>query len=63
MIGTKLYRIEFRIIEGTIQAGFSGREFYPDKPVDDWSWFNVMGENKNDCIDEIIAKLKSLKND
>lgn len=62
MIGEKLYRIDFRIIQGTIQNSFfSGRDFMPNTPVDDWPWFNVMGKNKNDCIDEIVAKLISLK--
>ncbi len=62
MIGDKLNWIEFRIGTGTIQQSFSGgRDFSPDSPIEEWPWFRVIGPNKNISIDEIIAKLNSLK--
>ena len=61
MIGTKLYWVEIRIGEGTIQETFAGRDFMPDSPLEEWPWFRVVGENKDKSIDEVIAKLQSLK--
>lgn len=61
MIGTKLHWVEIRIGEGTVQETFAGRDFMPDSPIEEWPWFRVVGENKDTSIDEIIAKLQSLK--
>lgn len=33
----------------------------PDSPIEEWPWFRVVGENKDKSIDEVIAKLRSLK--
>jgi len=61
MIGDKLYFIEFRHCEGTIQSGFAGRDFLPNTPEDEWPRFRVLNPDKNQAIDEMIAKLRSLK--
>lgn len=61
MAADKLYFIEFRTSEGTIQPSFSGRDFIPDTREDEWPTFRVLGEDKNTVIDEIIAKLYTLK--
>lgn len=58
----KLYFIEFRTCEGTIQPAFiGGRDFVPDIPEAKWPTFRVLGENKNEAIAEMVAKLNSLK--
>lgn len=56
----KIYFIEIRWCEGSIHHVF-GRDFIPNTPEYEWPTFRVLGANNNDCIDEIIAKLKSLK--
>lgn len=61
MIGEKIYFIEFRTCEGTIQSTFAGRDFVPNTPIHEWPTFRVLGKNKNDSINEMIAKLESLK--
>lgn len=61
MIGEKLYWVEMRIGEGTIQATFAGRDFMPDSPFHEWPFYRVVGSNKDKSIDEIIAKLQSFK--
>jgi len=61
MIGEKLYFFEIRTCEGTIQSTFAGRDFVPNTPIDEWSYFRVMASTKNTAIAEMIAKLESLK--
>lgn len=56
-----MHFIEFTITEGEIVTGFMGRVFAPYTPPDAWHKFRVLSPNKNEAIDEIIAKLKSLK--
>lgn len=63
MIGDKTYMIEFRIIDGIIQSTFRRRDFVADGAIEEWPWFRVFGSNKNIAIDEIIAKLNSLKDE
>lgn len=53
--------IEFTITDGEIVSGFHGRDFQPYLPAHAWHRFRVLGKNKNESIDEIIAKLKSLR--
>ena len=38
-----------------------GRDFCPDKPLDEWDNFRILSEKKNEAIDEIIAKLYFMK--
>ena len=52
--------VNFTICTGTIQSYF-GRDFVPDLPVYEWPSYRVLGPDKNKCIDEIIAKLNSLR--
>lgn len=61
MIGDTLYFIEFRTFEGTVMPSISGIDFMPNTPADEWPTFRSIGEDKNQVIDAIIAKLYSLK--
>lgn len=62
MIGDKLHYIEMKIAEGSMQLAMIGSlDFVPDKPIEEWESFRVIGESKNDVINEIINKLHSLK--
>lgn len=61
MIGDKLYFFQLTHCEGTIGETFEGRDFSPSTPSYQWPWFRVINGNKNEAIDEMIAKLKSLK--
>jgi hypothetical protein len=57
----KMYFIEFRTCEGSIQTSFMGKDFVPNTPIHEWPTFRVISSNKNEAIDEMIAKLNSLK--
>ena len=58
----KAWFFEIRSCEGVMAPNFFGQiDFLPNDPEDEWSRFRVLGKNKNDSIDEMIAKLKSLK--
>jgi hypothetical protein len=53
--------IEFTVTDGEILSSFHGSDFSPYLPVDAWQRLRVLGKNKNNLIDEIIAKLVILK--
>lgn len=61
MENEKAYFIEFRSAEGCITNTFAGRDFVPNTLEDEWPRFRVLGLDKNQCLDEMIAKLRSLK--
>jgi len=63
MTDEKIYWIEFRIREGTIQSTFEGINFVPDNCIDDMDWFHFVSPDKNQAINELIAKLQSLKDE
>ncbi len=54
--------IEVRYCDGSIKPNFFGqRHFCPASGEDEWPRYRVMGPDKDKCIDELIAKLHSLK--
>ena len=57
----KAHFIEIRFCDGSIKNTFSGRDFVPDVPDYEWPRFRVLGFNKDEVINEIIAKLNSLR--
>lgn len=56
-----MHFIEFTITDGEIVSGITGRDFAPYLPPHEWHRFRVLSGNKNKAIDEIVAKLLSLK--
>ncbi len=58
MENEKAYFIEITSCEGSMTPAFG---FVPDTDEGEWPRFRVLGLHKNQVIDEIIAKLRSMK--
>ena len=57
----KAWMIDFRVVVGKIVPSFMDRDFIPQLPIPDWEQYRIFGIDKNEVIDEIIAKLVGLK--